>query len=137
MAKLLIAEDDMGVRLLVERALRLEGHEVVAVEDGELALEVLDQHEGGFDLLLSDIRMPAMTGIELAYAAAARWPDLRIQLMTGYAEQKEAAEDLAAIILGVIEKPFSVAELRRHVGRILATSRRGESSLGTARRHCA
>ena len=57
--------------------------------------------------------------------------------MTGYAEQKEAAEDLAAIILGVIEKPFSVAELRRHVGRILATSRRGESSLGTARRHCA
>ncbi|MAU98498.1 MAG: response regulator [Fulvimarina sp.] len=126
MAKLLIAEDDTGVRLLVERALRLEGHEVIAVEDGELALEMLEAHDGAFDLLLSDIRMPAMTGIELAHAAAVRWPDLRIQLMTGYAEQREAAEDLASIIVGVIEKPFSLAEIRRHVGRILATPlRRG------------
>ncbi|NDW05887.1 response regulator [Jiella sp. 40Bstr34] len=137
MAKLLIAEDDTGVRLLVERALRLEGHDVIAVEDGELALEVLEEHAGAFDLLLSDIRMPAMTGIELAYAAAARWPDLRIQLMTGYAEQKEAAADLAAIILGVIEKPFSVAELRRHVGRILATNVRGNRSVPASQRYCA
>ena len=87
-AKLLIAEDDMGVRLLVERALRLEGHEVVAVEDGELALEVLEQHEGRFDLLLSDIRMPAMTGIELAHAAAAsEW--LNKQAISGEINENE------------------------------------------------
>nr|WP_210382229.1 response regulator [Jiella sonneratiae] len=136
-AKLLIAEDDHGVRLLVERALRLEGHEVIAVEDGEIALEVLVEHDGAFDLVLSDIRMPAMTGIELAHAAAARWPGLPIQLMTGYAEQKEAAEDLAAIILGVIEKPFSIAEIRRHVGRVLATARPGHRRDGRAERFCA
>ena len=135
MAKLLIAEDDTGVRLLVERALRLEGHEVIAVEDGELALEVLVEHDGDFDLLLSDIRMPAMTGIELAHAAALRWPGLRIQLMTGYAEQKEAAEDLASIIVGVIDKPFSLAEIRRQVGRVLAMPVRVAQA--PAQRYCA
>lgn len=135
MAKLLIAEDDTGVRLLVERALRLEGHDVISVEDGELALEMLEEHDGAFDLLLSDIRMPAMTGIELAHAAAERWPGLRIQLMTGYAEQKEAAEDLASIIIGVIDKPFSLAEIRRHIGRILAMP--APRSKETAARYCA
>ncbi|KQT53963.1 MULTISPECIES: response regulator [unclassified Aureimonas] len=118
MARILIAEDDDGVRLLVARALRLEGHEVVAVEDGEVALERLVA-DPDFDLLLSDIRMPAMTGIELAYASAARWPDLAILLMTGYAEQKEAAEDLMRIIVGVVDKPFSLSEIRERVRDVL------------------
>ena len=118
MAKILIAEDDDGVRLLVARALRLEGHDVVVAEDGEIALERLVA-DPDFDLLLSDIRMPAMTGIELAYATAKRWPNLTILLMTGYAEQKEAAEDLMRIIVGVVDKPFSVAEIRQRVREVL------------------
>nr|WP_245197684.1 response regulator [Jiella mangrovi] len=134
---MLIAEDDTSVRLLVERALRLEGHEVISVEDGELALEMLEEHDGAFDLLLSDIRMPAMTGIELAHAAASRWPGLRIQLMTGYAEQKEAAEDLAAIIVGVIDKPFSLVDIRRHIGRVLASPTSRSHGGETAERFCA
>ena len=120
MAKILIAEDDPGVRLLVTRALGLEGHEVVAVEDGELALETLAAEQGAFDFVLSDIRMPAMTGIELAHEIASLWPELPILLMTGYAEQREAADDLTAIIEGVVEKPFSIVDIRREVGRILA-----------------
>ena len=119
MARILIAEDDPGVRHLVSRALGLEGHEVTVAEDGELALDLLIETEGGFDFVLSDIRMPAMTGIELAHEIAASWPELPVLLMTGYAEQLEAAEDLAAIIEGVVEKPFSIAEIRREVGRIL------------------
>ena len=63
--------------------------------------------------------MPAMTGIELAYATAARWPDLAILLMTGYAEQKEAAEDLMRIIVGVVDKPFSLSEIRERVRDVL------------------
>jgi two-component system, cell cycle response regulator CpdR len=120
MARILIAEDDDGVRHLVSRALRLEGHEIVACEDGEIALERLEAEAGAFDLVLSDIRMPAMTGIELAHAAAAAWPDLPILLMTGYAEQREAAEDLARIIVGVVDKPFTVAAIRAEVARALA-----------------
>lgn len=120
MAKILVAEDDDGVRLLVTRALRLEGHEVVAVEDGEFALERLVAENGAFDLLLSDIRMPAMTGIELAHAASGEWPNLTILLMTGYAEQREAAEDLMRIVVGVVDKPFTIAEIRAEVTNALA-----------------
>lgn len=120
MARILIAEDDAGVRLLVSRALGLEGHEVTVAEDGEMALDVLVERNGAFDFVLSDIRMPCLTGIELAHEIAASWPHLPVLLMTGYAEQMEAAEDLTAIIEGVVEKPFSIAELRREVARILA-----------------
>ena len=120
MARILIAEDDAGVRHLVSRALGLEGHEITLAEDGELALEELVAADGDFDFVLSDIRMPAMSGIELAYEIAASWPELPVLLMTGFAEQMEAAEDLTAIIEGVVEKPFSIGEIRREVGRILA-----------------
>ncbi|GGE13432.1 response regulator [Aureimonas endophytica] len=122
MASILVAEDDDGVRLLVSRALRLEGHEVVACEDGELALERLQADDGAYDLVLSDIRMPAMTGIELAHEVAAAWPHLPILLMTGYAEQREAAEDLARIIVGVVDKPFTVPTIRAAVAQALAAT---------------
>ncbi len=119
MARILIAEDEAGVRLLVARALRMEGHEVVMAEDGEMAIDILAEENGRFDLVLSDIRMPALTGIELAYAARSAFPDLPILLMTRYAEQREAAEDLSEIILGVVDKPFTLAEIRLRVAQAL------------------
>lgn len=119
MARILVAEDDTGVRLLVARALRLDGHEVVLAEDGEMAIDILAEENGLFDLVLSDIRMPAMTGIELAHAAHGAFPDLPILLMTGYADQREAAEDLSAFILGVVDKPFTLAEIRARVAEAL------------------
>ena len=128
MARILIAEDDAGVRHLVSRALGLEGHDVTLAEDGELALEALIAADGGFDFVLSDIRMPAMTGIELAHEIAASWPELPVLLMTGFAEQMEAAEELTAIIEGVVEKPFSIGEIRREVGRILAARQAAKST---------
>lgn len=117
MADILVAEDDAGVRGLVARALRMDGHRVVAVEDGEAALEAVIAEPDRFDLVLSDIRMPAMTGIELAHALSIAKPDLPILLMTGYAEQREAADDLVALIQGVVDKPFTLAEIR---GRVIA-----------------
>ncbi len=76
--------------------------------------------EGAFDLLLTDIRMPVMDGIGLALAAKRDFPDLLIVLMTGYAEQRERAESLQAVVADVMTKPFGVAELRANIGRILA-----------------
>ena len=128
MARILIAEDDAGVRHLVSRALGLEGHDVTLAEDGEMALEALIAADGAFDFVLSDIRMPAMTGIELAHEIAASWPELPVLLMTGFAEQMEAAEELTAIIEGVVEKPFSIGEIRREVGRILAARQAAKSA---------
>ncbi len=119
MARILIAEDDEAVRGFVTRALQMDGHAVVAEADGAAALDRLLVERGAFDLLLSDIRMPMMDGIALALAVARDFPRLPILLMTGYADQRERAHDLAAIIDDVITKPFSLADIRRLVAETL------------------
>lgn len=115
MARILVAEDDEAVRSFVKRALELDGHKVVATEDGAAAAEMLGKEKIGYDLLLSDIKMPIMDGIALALVAARDHPKMPILLMTGFADQRERASGLDALIHDVITKPFSLAEIRRAV----------------------
>ncbi|KQZ49232.1 MFS transporter [Rhizobium sp. Root149] len=122
MAKILITEDEDSLRSFVARALRLDGHETYEAADGAEGLERLN--EDSFDLLLSDIRMPVMDGIELAHRAADQFPQLKILLMTGYAEQRERADDLMAKIIDVVDKPFALPDIRRAVAQALATASR-------------
>ena len=119
MARILIAEDEEGLRTLVARALALDGHEVITANDGAEALEVLTRTDGAFELLLTDIRMPVMDGIALALAAARDHPRLGILLMTGYADQRERASGLDALIHDVIAKPFSLGTIRGAVNDAL------------------
>ncbi|BBF94771.1 response regulator [Blastochloris tepida] len=119
MARILIAEDDSEVRALVVRALAAQGHEITAAEDGGAALDILSREDGHFDLLLSDIQMPVMDGIALALAAARDYPGLPILLMTGYADQRERAHGLDAIVREVLSKPFTLPELRAAVAAVL------------------
>ena len=72
------------------------------------------------DILMSDIRMPVMDGIELAHKASAAHPALKILLMTGYADQRERADDLSKKIVDVVSKPFSLPDIRRAVALALA-----------------
>ena len=120
MARILIAEDDEPVRCFVKRALEMDGHQAVAESDGAAALDRLVAEEGAFDLLLSDIRMPLMDGIALALAVGRDYPGLPILLMTGFADQRERAHDLEAIIEDVVTKPFSLAEIRAAVAGALS-----------------
>jgi two-component system cell cycle response regulator CpdR len=124
MARILLAEDDEAVRRFVRRALELDGHEIVETFDGTMALDILVASREPFDLLLSDITMPELDGIALAHAAHAARPHLPIVLMTGYAERREVAAGLASVVRVVVAKPFSLVELRRQVGRVLASSSR-------------
>jgi CheY-like chemotaxis protein len=124
MARILIAEDEETLRSLCARALSTDGHEVKATCDGSEALDVLAGDDGSFDLLLTDIRMPIMDGIALALSAARDYPELTILLMTGYADQRERAHGLDAIIHDVIAKPFSVAALRAAVQEALTVRAR-------------
>src|SRR5690606_19599897 len=101
MARILIVEDDEAVRSVTARAVAGAGHEVETAEDGDLGLQNIRAAGGGFDLVLSDIRMPAMDGIEMAKRAAGEFPGLKILLMTGYAEQRERAADLDGVIVDV------------------------------------
>ncbi len=101
------------------RALKQDGHEVLTANDGAEALDVLNQERGAFDLLLTDIRMPVMDGIALALAAAREHPTLTILLMTGYADQRERAHGLDALIHDVVAKPFTLATIRTAVADAL------------------
>ncbi len=119
MARILIVEDDDSVRTFTARAIATAGHEVETAEDGDVGLETIRKAEGGYDLVLSDIRMPAMDGIEMAKKAAGEFPGLKILLMTGYAEQRERAADLQEIIVDVVSKPFTLVEIRNKVQQAL------------------
>ena len=112
MARILIAEDDEAVGALVARALHQEGHDVMLAGDGAEALDRLTAAGGQFDLLLTDIKMPVMDGIALALAAARDHPDIVILLMTGYADQRERAHGLDALIHDVLTKPFTLHDLK-------------------------
>ena len=120
MAKILIAEDEEALRAMCARGLTMSGHDVMTACDGSEALDLLKRESGRFDLLLTDIRMPIMDGIALALAAARDCPDLVILLMTGYADQRERAHGLDALIHDVISKPFTLAVLRAAVDEALA-----------------
>jgi two-component system cell cycle response regulator CpdR len=116
----LIADDEESMRTLVARAVAMDGHETVTAADGAEALEILNSENGAFDLLLTDIKMPIMDGIALALAAARDFPRLTILLMTGFADQRERASGLNAIVHDVVTKPFSVADIRTAVADALA-----------------
>jgi two-component system, cell cycle response regulator CpdR len=125
MARILLAEDEESLCAMCARALASDGHVVQATRDGGEALDLLTREHGRFDLLLTDVRMPVMDGIALALAAARDFPDLTILLMTGFADQRERAQGLDAIIHDVIAKPFTLAVLRSAVHEALAVKARG------------
>jgi two-component system cell cycle response regulator CpdR len=121
MARILIAEDDDAIRNLVVRALSEDGHDLTAAADGASALDALSRHNGEFDLLLTDVKMPMMDGIALALAAGRHHPEVAIMLMTGYADQRERAHELDALVHDVIVKPFSVEQIKGAVREALVT----------------
>src|SRR5882724_3716624 len=113
MARILVAEDEDPLRALVARAITDLGHTVVTAFDGADALDILTRENGSFDLLLTDI------GIALALATARDHPQIIILLMTAYADQRERASNLEALIHDVVLKPFTLAELKAAVTEAL------------------
>src|SRR6202047_107427 len=124
MPRVLIVDDEDSMRMLVARAIAMDGHDIVTAADGAEALEILSHEQGAFDLLLTDIQMPVMDGIALALATARDFPDLTILLTTGFADQRERASGLNAIAHDVITKPFSVADIRTAVADALAVRKK-------------
>jgi two-component system, cell cycle response regulator CpdR len=123
MARILLVDDEPSVRAPLQRALQIDGHTVAEAVDGADALDKFASDETGFDLMISDIRMPIMDGIALTLAVAAEKPGFPIVLMTGYAEQRERARELEGLVEDVLTKPFPLSEFRTAVRAVLA--RRG------------
>jgi two-component system cell cycle response regulator CpdR len=120
MARILVVEDDDAVRALAARALERLGHAVDIACDGVSGLTSIVDNAAAYDLVLSDIRMPEMDGIQMAIEAVASFPSLKVMLFTGYADQRERADELNGVIVDVLQKPFALAELRDRVERALA-----------------
>ncbi len=115
MIRILVAEDDDSMRTYLARALERSGYEVVAVDRGTAALPLVStQH---FDLLLTDIVMPEMDGIELAQHVASVAPHTRVMFITGFAAVTLRAGRVAPEAK-VLSKPFHLRDLVMEVDRM-------------------
>ena len=118
MLRILLAEDDESMRAFLERALGKAGYEVISYANGEEALERLKEEP--FTLLLTDIVMPRMDGIELARRASELDPELKIIFITGFAAVTLNTENPAVKDARVLSKPFHLRDLVREINRLLA-----------------
>jgi two-component system cell cycle response regulator CpdR len=119
MAKILLAEDDDSMRRFLALALGRAGHEVVAVGNGIEALEAVRAES--FDLLLADIVMPGMDGIELARHANDSAPELRVMFITGFAGIAMSRRSAVRHNTGILSKPFHLRQLVDEVDKMLAS----------------
>jgi signal transduction histidine kinase/ActR/RegA family two-component response regulator len=124
-ARILVVEDDPRVSRATVNALSELGHAPVAVASGRAALDRLDE-DSGFDLMITDVVMPEMTGVELAREVADRHPALRILFVTGYVGEAGSVDELAGTEL--LRKPFTVAQLAAAIDRALPRSRPFEAA---------
>ncbi len=120
MIRILLAEDEEAMRLYLERALHRSGYAVTGVDRGTAAYALLEAGET-FDLLLTDIVMPEMDGIELAQKAAIIAPDMRVMFITGFsAVTLRAGQTMPNA--KVLSKPFHLKDLVLEVDRVFETS---------------
>jgi len=116
--RILLAEDDESMRGFLQRALAKAGYEVIAFANGKDAHERLQEEP--FSLLLTDIVMPQMDGIELARRASELDPQIKIMFITGFAAVTLNTNSRAPKNARVLSKPFHLKDLVREIDRLLA-----------------
>ena len=128
--RLLIVDDDPGQRSLLESFLRSQGFEVVVAASGEQALELLPTRK--FALMISDVRMPGLSGLETLQQARKRFPTLPVLLVTAYTDIREAVAAMRDGAVNYLAKPIDLDELLanvRHSTGLTASQR----TVGTSR----
>jgi CheY-like chemotaxis protein len=115
MLPILVVDDDAAVRRVAVRALSASGFDVLEARDGVAAVQVVEQAPDAIQLVLTDLHMPRMSGVELIRVLNERWPAISVLAMTGYSDEREAAERLLGSALQVLSKPFTLVELNAAV----------------------
>lgn len=115
----LLVEDDDAVRAVTRRALIRFGYAVLPATGGSEAMEIAREHPEEIDLLLTDIMMPGMNGVEVAGAVSRIRPGIRVFYMSGYADQDLVREGLLTPGTRFLQKPFTPQELAERVRAIL------------------
>ena len=127
MARILIVDDQDMMRDSLAATLVREGHEVVAAYDGQAGLAKLGERK--FDLAITDLRMPKMTGTEFLAEAKKRHPDMPVVLMTAFATVQTAVEAMKLGAYDYIQKPFDGEEVKLLVERTLEHARLKQENL--------
>jgi CheY-like chemotaxis protein len=116
----LVVDDDRDIRAMLVRALKSAGYTVLDAASGADALRRLAEVDGAVELLLTDVKMPGMGGRELADAARARYPSLRVLFSSGYAENAIADHGVLAGGIHFIAKPYTLQALTARIRDVLA-----------------
>jgi DNA-binding NtrC family response regulator len=115
----LLVEDDAAVRALTRAILDQNGYTVLEAGSGGEALEIGTRHVAPIHLLLTDVVMPKLSGVELADRLTSKRPDMKVLCMSGYTDEAVALHDVRARGMAFIEKPFTPASLARKVREVL------------------
>jgi DNA-binding NtrC family response regulator len=118
---ILVVDDDVGAQRALLQVLKREGYFVEGASSASIALEKLHDHL--FDLLITDIRMERMDGMELMREVRSRWPDIPVIIMTAFASVDTAVRSIHSGAYDYVSKPYEIAELRLTVRRALEHSR--------------
>jgi DNA-binding NtrC family response regulator len=114
---ILIVDDEEGVRSGLSELLKDEGYTVLCAEDGEQALDILRKNQ--IDLILTDMRMPGMSGIDLLKKVHEIHEDIGVIILTGYGEIESYIEAMSFGAMEYVSKPFKTNELKFIVNKIL------------------
>ncbi|HEY4003009.1 MAG TPA: response regulator, partial [Candidatus Xenobia bacterium] len=121
-ATVLVVEDDERVRRVAFRALERDGYRVLSAASGDQAVQCCAAFDGVVNLLLTDMVMPRMSGVELSRRLQGLYPALKVVFTSGYSEEVMRAGDLADQQAWFLEKPFSLEDLRRKVQEVLSAT---------------
>ena len=109
-SRVLVVDDEESIREFLEIMLRKEGYEVTCAEDGQKALDIIKKKS--FDLVISDLQMPNMTGIELLKNVKDQYPDMLFMMITAFGTTETAVEAMKLGAYDYITKPFKIDEVR-------------------------
>jgi CheY-like chemotaxis protein len=119
--KVLVVDDEVIIRMLIVDVLTDLGYEPLEAHDGPSALKIIDGSTK-LDLLITDVGLPSgMNGRQVADAARAKQPDLKVLFVTGYAENAVVGNGYLDPGMHVLTKPFPIDELNRRISEVLAS----------------
>jgi len=121
MANILIVDDDPRIQILLQQLLKAKGHEGFVAENGACAIEVVRKH--AFDLIITDLRMPKMNGMDLLREVKALYPDLPVLMVTAYASDETTVESVKLGVFDYMDKPFKIDDLMSAIDRALSAPR--------------
>jgi PAS domain S-box-containing protein len=116
---IVVVEDEKDVRFIIAETLRRKGYRVMEAINGETALEICKKNLGRIDLLLTDVVMPRMNGVQLARKVKSLWPELKVMYMSGYADEEIIQQNIVKDGVTFIQKPFVPAFLLQKVREVL------------------